>query len=138
MQLRHGGEGTQLTPFGFQSLDLAAPAPNADLHASVVPVAQTAPGLDAFIAAEMARRAPVSAPAAAAPEHYAQPAPTKSFGSVSPATVVKSAKARIKELRAFLRTAKKAEKELKELERLVAAAKRPLAPVESIRKRTTG
>lgn len=81
--------------------------------------------------AEIFRRAaPVPAPRQAA----RVPAPTPLVLTGSPNQIVRAAKARIKELTAFLRAAKKAEKELNELKRLVAAAKRPLAPVRDIRR----
>lgn len=82
----------------------------------------------------------------AAPVRQPKPAPVQPMPRLAPAgtaltgpnQVVRAAKARVKELRAFLRASatavKKAEKELRELERLVSAAKRPLAPVRDIRR----
>jgi hypothetical protein len=119
--LRPAGEGFQVTPFGMFALDTATPV-GGEMHGAAVhrPVIE-------------AHGETVQQPRAlAAPQ--ARPAlPIAPFDS-SPRGVVRAAKARIKELRTFLREAKKAEKELRELERLVAAAKKPLAPVRDIRR----
>jgi len=128
-RLRPDGEGVQFTPFGIVPIGEATFSDGAPLG-SQLPPREQAPTRVAQ--AEPQRRVLEQVDRAIA-DTSARIVPRSTTG-VSPASVVKAAKSRVKELRAFLREAKKAEKELRELERLIAAAKKPLAPVREIRR----
>ena len=121
VRLRPENEGVQFTPFGV--------VPLGEAHIATGQMGSALP------VAEPERRPPVVVHhAMERPEPASLPCDDRSGFDASPGGVIKAARARIKELRAFLRSAKKAEKELRELERLVAAAKKPLASVRDIRR----
>lgn len=134
-------EGVQYTPFGAFPLDTATPLYSGDFAPSVAPKHQVeaktdVEGLDEYIRRRMQiADAPAPVVQSASRQDVTRDTSTTAM-ALSPANVVKAAKSRIKELRAFLRQAKKAEKELRELERLVDAAKKPLAAVRDIRRST--
>lgn len=146
VRLRPDGEGVQFTPFGMaqlghaefeEGMPIAGASPKTLLRelgeagAETIIQTQQIGGLETHTVRARPSHAEVGV--AKALRDGQMPDPQK----WRPGEVVKAAKARIKELRAFLREAKKAEKELKELERLVDAAKKPLAAVRDLR-RTAG
>lgn len=133
VRLRPENEGVQLTPFG------AVPLGEAHIDTGMMGSAPPLVPATDFGFLHQARVA----------EHVSGALPPSRMMSIdghpgvqvrgygSPREVVKAARARIKELRAFMREAAKAKKELTELERLVAAAKgKQLAPVRDIRRST--
>lgn len=122
VRLRPDDEGVQFTPFGLVPLGEAR-LDTGMMGSALPPTDDQVPARPAA-----ARHLLPASVAPAAPSSATPSAP------LTPGALLKQAKGRIKELRAFLRTAKKAELELKELERLVAAAKKPLAPVRDIRR----
>ncbi len=127
------GQGFELTAFGAVPLGTKYLDPaKTSLEEAAQYVVRPDYGNDDS-APVAASQAPVSstprAPAVAAQQRAAAPAPV-----ASPGNVIASAKARVKELRAELRRMKSLQKELAELERLLKAAKqKPTASVRPLR-----
>lgn len=91
--------------------------------------ARAADDKSAAVAESLHRSAPQ------APERAPVAAPQKRAAStIGPRDVVRAAKARIKDIKAELRTHAALKRELAELERLVAAAKKPVATVRELRR----
>lgn len=127
------GQGFQFMPGGT-----VAPLPDPSLFdataingASAAPVAQTPYDPEAIPEerpALVARTAPAS---------LAQK-PTVTASTVNPRTVIKAAKARLREIKTELRHHKALEKERAQLERMLAAAAKPLASLTPINSRRAG
>jgi hypothetical protein len=132
--LREPNQGVQFSPFGFTNLDESrAQGTSTEALGGAMPAAE--PERE-----EQPRQrgtVVVDRPTPVAKVRAAEKVAIQTGLSGTPNQVLRGARARIKELRAFLKQADKARKELQELERLVAAAKKPLAPVRDI-KRSAG